>query len=186
MSSWTRGCHLWNSGWSCPPSGAGGQFALKMMEFLQDSKEFSEPHVADMSLGVWGVREMTPVLLLPLPCPSCRTVCLQVPFPCYFSPLAAFIGQQICLILPKILEFPLEAEGEEQLHPRVPPGLRMVLDSVGVVETPSPCPPFPLPRAAQMGSGWLPMGTECFGGSETLILPGFGNGIHWWEAASCH
>lgn len=34
------------------------------------------------------------------------------------------------------------AEGEEQLHPCVLPGLRLVLDSVGVVETPNPCPPF--------------------------------------------
>lgn len=41
-------------------------FSLKMMEFFQDPKEFSEPCVGDVSLGVWGVREVTLVLLLPL------------------------------------------------------------------------------------------------------------------------
>lgn len=30
------------------------ELSLKMMEFLLESKEFSEPRVGDMSLGVWG------------------------------------------------------------------------------------------------------------------------------------
>lgn len=114
-----------------------------MMELFQDSKEFSEPHIGDVSLGVWGVREVIPVLLLPLPCPSCRTVYLRVPFPGFFSPLGEFTRQQTSLILPKnSWNSLLVAEGEELLHPRVLPGLRLVLDSVGVVETSSPCPPF--------------------------------------------
>lgn len=30
------------------------EFPLKIMEFFQESEEFSEPHVGDVSLGVWG------------------------------------------------------------------------------------------------------------------------------------
>lgn len=76
-----------------------------MMVFFQDSKEFSEPRVGDVSLGVWGVREVTPVPASPVS--FLQDALSQNPFSRLFFSLRSIYQakKKTSLILPKVLEF---------------------------------------------------------------------------------